>query len=81
MEGGTGVETERRAQAFRREFIDIRHEIIGSALKLRELYVQELEEFIRGESSTSVQRPINLIQDQRRLLFHIFNFLARVSFG
>ncbi|KAK2572859.1 hypothetical protein P5673_001859 [Acropora cervicornis] len=56
LEGGRGVETERRAQAFRREFIDIRHEIIGSALKLRELYVQELEEFIRARDLWSKAR-------------------------
>ena len=49
-----GAETERRAHAFRRGFIDIRLEIFGSALTLRELYVQGLEEFIRSESGTSM---------------------------
>ena len=28
-----------------------------------------------------VRKPINLIQDKRKLLFHIFNVLVKVSFA
>ena len=28
-----------------------------------------------------VRKPINLIQDKRKLLFHVFNFLVKVAFA
>ena len=52
-----------------------------SSLKNRFFWQEVREEWWMAPQGPVVRKPINLIQDERKLLFHFFNFLVKVSFA